>query len=142
MPYGLICLHQHDFPGHSFSTDDDALCLILRVSCPLFPLGLGNFSLCSWHKAYFSVNSCWVLSYREEPLANASKASGRIYSLELMIANSVSLHLPSMYHVPGTVLSAFHVLAHQILPQHVRQKRLPCHVTDEKTEAQERQATC
>lgn len=51
---------------------------------------------------------------------NANKASGRIYSLEVMIANSVSLPLPSTYHVPGTELSASHVLAHRILPQHMR----------------------
>lgn len=32
-----------------------------------------------------------------------------------MIVNSVSLHLPSTYHVPGTVPGAFHALTHLVL---------------------------
>lgn len=54
-----------------------------------------------------------------------------------MVANTISLHLPSMYHVPGTVQSAFRVLARWIQPQHKRLVCLPSHLPDEKTEAQE-----
>lgn len=54
-----------------------------------------------------------------------------------MIASSVSLHLPSMNHVPGTVLSASHVLAHWIQPQPKRLMWLASCFTVEETEAQE-----
>lgn len=51
-----------------------------------------------------------------------------------MIAHSISLHLPSMYREPGTVLSAFHVLAHRIQPQPKRLVWLSSRFIDEETE--------